>query len=135
MNPVHERMRAIRAAATSLGFDRCEAAPVRALDAAPRLREWLALGMHGSMQWMERSADSLESAGERREHGVLLGSGLVGGTGLLGVAISGVAAWTGRAPEGFGIQWAGPAAPLVGFLVFAAMVFWFTRSCRAATSD
>ena len=27
-----------------------------ALDAAPRLREWLALGMHGSMQWMERSA-------------------------------------------------------------------------------
>ncbi len=57
MNPVHERMRAIRAAATSLGFDRCEAAPVRTLDAAPRLREWLALGMHGSMQWMERSAD------------------------------------------------------------------------------
>lgn len=41
----------------ALGFDRCEAAPVRALEAAPRLREWLALGMHGSMRWMERSAD------------------------------------------------------------------------------
>ena len=57
MSQVHERTLAIQSAATALGFDRCEAAPVRALDAAPRLREWLALGMHGSMQWMERSAD------------------------------------------------------------------------------
>jgi epoxyqueuosine reductase len=57
MSQVHERTRAIRSAASALGFDRCEAAPVGALDAAPRLREWLALGMHGSMQWMERSAD------------------------------------------------------------------------------
>ncbi|MDA1183058.1 MAG: tRNA epoxyqueuosine(34) reductase QueG [Acidobacteria bacterium] len=57
MNSVHERTRAIREAATQLGFDHCAAAPVAALDAAPRLREWLALGMHGSMQWMERSAD------------------------------------------------------------------------------
>jgi epoxyqueuosine reductase len=57
MSQVRERTRAIWSAATALGFDRCEAAPVRALDAAPRLREWLALGMHGSMQWMERSAD------------------------------------------------------------------------------
>jgi len=57
MSQVHERTRAIRSAAMALGFDRCEAAPVCALDAAPRLREWLALGMHGSMQWMERSAD------------------------------------------------------------------------------
>ena len=56
MSQVEERTRAIRSAATSLGFDRCEAAPVQALDAALRLREWLALGMHGSMQWMERSA-------------------------------------------------------------------------------
>ena len=57
MGQKHERTRAIQWAATALGFDRCEAAPVRALDAAPRLREWLALGMHGSMQWMARSAD------------------------------------------------------------------------------
>ena len=57
MSLLQDRMHAVRLAATSLGFDRCEAAPVRALDAAPRLRERLALGMHGSMQWMERSAD------------------------------------------------------------------------------
>lgn len=57
MHPLHERTRAIREAAAELGFDRCDAAPVGALDAAPRLREWLAAGMHGSMQWMGRSAD------------------------------------------------------------------------------
>ena len=57
MGLLQERTDAIRLAATSLGFDRCEAASVRNLDAAPRLREWLASGMHGSMQWMERSAD------------------------------------------------------------------------------
>jgi epoxyqueuosine reductase len=57
MSQVHERTRAIQEAATALGFDRCAPAPVHAFDAAPRLREWLALGMHGSMQWMERTAD------------------------------------------------------------------------------
>ena len=57
MNTVRERTRAVREAALELGFDRCEAAPVGALDASPRLREWLALGMHGSMQWMARSAE------------------------------------------------------------------------------
>jgi epoxyqueuosine reductase len=57
MHSADERTSAIREAATALGFDRCAVAPVGALDAAPRLREWLAAGMHGSMQWMERSAD------------------------------------------------------------------------------
>ncbi len=37
------------------GFDRCAVAPVEELPAALRLEEWLARGMHGSMQWMARN--------------------------------------------------------------------------------
>ena len=38
------------------GFDRCAVAPVETLPAALRLGEWLGDGMHGSMEWMVRSA-------------------------------------------------------------------------------
>ncbi len=48
---------AIREAASDEGFDRCAAAPVAALDAAPRLREWLRQGLHGEMAWLERNVD------------------------------------------------------------------------------
>ncbi len=82
--------------------------------------------------WMERTAGSEQETLERRENGVLLGSGLVGGTGLLGVAIAAVAAWKGSAPEGFGTAWAGSLAPIAGALVFAAMVVWFAGNCRRA---
>ncbi len=81
--------------------------------------------------WMERNAGSEKEANERRERGVLLGSGLVGGTGLLGVAIAAAAFARGAAPEGFGTEWAGPAAPLAGLAVFVALVYWFARNCRA----
>ena len=48
---------AIREAASDEGFDRCAAAPVAALEAAPRLREWLRQGLHGEMAWLERNVD------------------------------------------------------------------------------
>ena len=49
--------RAIREAASEEGFDRCAAAPVEALDATPRLQEWLRRGLHGEMAWLERNSD------------------------------------------------------------------------------
>ena len=43
--------------ALAVGFDTCGVAAVEQIEAAPRLRQWLADGMHGSMAWIERSVD------------------------------------------------------------------------------
>ncbi|HVS03767.1 MAG TPA: oligopeptide transporter, OPT family [Thermoanaerobaculia bacterium] len=75
----------------------------------------------------ERTARSPEEAAGRRERGVLLGSGLVGGEGLLGV---GVALWVGiagRAPQGIWVDWAGRLAPLVAVVAFLLLAGWFWR--------
>jgi len=76
---------------------------------------------------LERGAANSEEAAERREQGVLFGSGLVGGEGLLGIGIAGVAFYQGAAPKGFGFEWAGAAAPFVGLLVFGLLVAAFVR--------
>ncbi|HEX2061455.1 MAG TPA: hypothetical protein VHK90_12010, partial [Thermoanaerobaculia bacterium] len=70
-------------------------------------------------------------AGGRQDEGVLIGSGLVGGEGLVGLVIAGVAVYLGRAPEGFGTGWAGGAAPWVGAAAFAALILWFAAASRA----
>ena len=79
----------------------------------------------------ERRARSDEERASRREQGILLGSGLVGGEGLVGVGIAGVAAYLGRAPQGFGYAWAGPAGQWISIAAFALLVFWFWRSAIA----
>lgn len=81
----------------------------------------------GLLRWIiEKRARNEADAASRREEGILFGSGLVGGEGLLGVVIAGIAFKLGRAPEGFGSEWAGPAAPLVALTAFAmlAVLFW-----------
>lgn len=84
--------------------------------------------------WMERSASSETQAGERRERGVLLGSGFVGGEGLLGVGIAGVAFAYGAKPEGIGPEWLGSEGMvmLAGTLAFALFAAWFVRVVRKA---
>ncbi len=84
----------------------------------------------GLLRWYaeRRSADDDERA-ERRERGVLFGSGLVGGEGLLGVGIAMVAAKLGRAPVGFGTEWAGPYGQLATALAFGLLAFIFWRLC------
>jgi putative OPT family oligopeptide transporter len=81
--------------------------------------------------WAERSARDQNEASARRDNGVLLGSGLVGGEGLAGLIIAGVAFYLGRAPEGFGTEWAGGAATWIGTAMFAALILWFWLSARA----
>ena len=78
--------------------------------------------------WSEKSARDEEEAGARRDQGILLGSGLVGGEGLVGVAIAGVAVAIGGAPPGLGSEWAGGFAPWAGALAFALLGVWFWRS-------
>ncbi len=82
--------------------------------------------------WLEKRARNEAERTGRRDRGVLLGSGFVGGEGLLGVAIAGVAFWQGSRPEGFGIEWLGPEwlANTVGFLAFLAFAAWFVARIR-----
>ncbi|MDA2929513.1 oligopeptide transporter, OPT family, partial [Acidobacteria bacterium AH-259-O06] len=70
---------------------------------------------------MERQAPSPEKAASRREKGVLFGSGLVGGEGLMGVGIAAVAFTQGAAPQGVGHSWAGVAAPWLALAAFGLL--------------
>lgn len=77
--------------------------------------------------WMEkRSKDEAEKE-KQNDSGVLLGSGFVGGEGLMGVGIAVAAFIYSKKPEGIGYAWMGSdvVATLVGTLVFATMVWWF----------
>jgi len=84
--------------------------------------------------WLERRSRDADEAIARRDRGVLLGSGFVGGEGLLGVAIAGAAFIAGARPTGFGLDWLGPAwlANLAGFAVFLLFAAWFVRRVRRA---
>ncbi len=79
---------------------------------------------------LQRSAADEEDRLRRRDRGILLGSGLVGGEGLIGVAIAGAAAWAvaqDRTPWSVGFEWAGAAAPLLALALFATLVWYFRR--------
>jgi len=67
----------------------------------------------------------------RTGRGVLLGSGFVGGEGLLGVGLAGAAFVLGRRPEGLGHAWAGEVGSwLLGAAAFACLALWFARRAR-----
>ncbi len=72
----------------------------------------------------KRASDDAEAT-DRRERGVLFGSGLVGGEGLLGVAIAFFAGITSQAPHGIGYEWAGAAGPWIAAVVFGGLIFYF----------
>ncbi len=87
--------------------------------------------------WLERAANSERERSERRESGVLLGSGFVGGEGLLGVGIAAVAFTQGQKPAGIGPDWLGSdlMAMLAGVALFAIFVTWFVRLVRRTGSS
>ena len=78
---------------------------------------------------LEKKSPSPEEASKRRERGILFGSGLVGGEGLLGVGIAAVALLKGRAPAGFGTDWAGPLVWLVGVAAMLGLLAYFRQRC------
>ncbi len=84
--------------------------------------------------YFETRTKNKEQLDERRERGVLLGSGFVGGEGLLGVGIAAAAFIQQKKPEGIGTDWAGNdmLAMLVGLVGFALMASWFFRSIKRA---
>jgi putative OPT family oligopeptide transporter len=82
--------------------------------------------------WLERRSRNEEEATGRRDRGVLLGSGFVGGEGLLGVAIAGVAFFQGARPAGVGTGWLGPdwLVSTVSFAMFLVFAAWFVKRVR-----
>ena len=81
----------------------------------------------GFLRWFaEKRSESKEQAEKRRERGVLFGSGLVGGEGLLGVGIAAVAVFLKRASEGIGYSWAGNFAQVLSIIAFIILggLFW-----------
>ena len=76
----------------------------------------------------------------RRDRGILLGSGLVGGEGLIGVVIAGAAGWAvsrGQTPWSLGFAWAGAAADWLALALFVALMTFFWRRVASpfATHD
>ncbi len=84
--------------------------------------------------FMEKRAANQQEMEDRRERGVLLSSGFVGGEGLLGVGIAAVAFALNRKPEGIGTGWLGPEwlAETVGFAAFLLLAYWFVGRIRKA---
>jgi putative OPT family oligopeptide transporter len=88
----------------------------------------------GLLRWLMTRRAAPEVAESRRESGVLLGSGLVGGEGLMGVGIALAAGWAvarEETPWTIGHEALGPFAPAVALLAFGALVWLFVRRCRA----
>jgi uncharacterized oligopeptide transporter (OPT) family protein len=82
----------------------------------------------GMVRWLLTRRQTTTVAESRTERGVLLGSGFVGGEGLLGVALAGAAFVQGQKPEGVGYAWAGEiGAWLLGAAAFGLLVVWFVR--------
>ncbi|RLB56115.1 MAG: oligopeptide transporter, OPT family, partial [Deltaproteobacteria bacterium] len=80
--------------------------------------------------WAEKSAKSKDVAASRREGGILFGSGMVGGEGLLGVGIAGAAGYArlqGGSPWSIGYAWAGALAPALAALALLALAAMFWR--------
>ncbi|MDX1531864.1 MAG: OPT/YSL family transporter, partial [Rhodothermales bacterium] len=79
---------------------------------------------------LERRAADAEERVARRDRGILFGSGLVGGEGLIGVVIAGAAGWAvsqGQEPWSLGYEWAGAAAEWLALALFVALIAYFWR--------
>ena len=84
---------------------------------------------------LQRRAATGEERLARRDRGILLGSGLVGGEGLIGVIIAGAAGWAvsrGQEPWRLGFDWAGAAADWLALALFVALITFFWQRVAPA---
>jgi putative OPT family oligopeptide transporter len=80
--------------------------------------------------FVERRAPTEEEKLARRDRGILFGSGLVGGEGLIGVVIAGAAGYAvsrDAEPWSVGYEWASVAADWLALALFVALVAYFAR--------
>jgi putative OPT family oligopeptide transporter len=86
---------------------------------------------------LERRAQSDDERTARRDRGILFGSGLVGGEGLIGVVIAGAAGYAvsrGQTPWSLGYEWAGAAAEWLALLLFVGLIAYFWRLAAPSRS-
>ena len=82
----------------------------------------------GLIKWMiERRQDpknQKDIAEQQTDTGVLLGSGLIAGEGIMGVLIAAYAIWATKAPAGLPFGLTGLSGEIVSFTVFCALGFY-----------
>jgi putative OPT family oligopeptide transporter len=66
-------------------------------------------------------------AEKQTDTGVLLGSGLIAGEGIMGVLIAGYALWMSEAPAGFSFGFTGLSGEIVSFIVFCVLGYYLYR--------
>jgi uncharacterized oligopeptide transporter (OPT) family protein len=84
------------------------------------------------VEWRARQAE--RDPAPQTEQGVLMGSGLIAGEGLTGVATALWAFLAGSKPKGFGIVYpkhVGEAISLLGFAVLGYLLIWASRRREA----
>lgn len=78
--------------------------------------------------FIEKSAGkNSELIQQKKEKGVLLGSGLIAGEGIIGVLLAGFAVITQKRALGSGIAWSGQWGQVVSLLLFSLLVFALAR--------
>ncbi|GAB4199900.1 MAG: oligopeptide transporter, OPT family [Wenzhouxiangellaceae bacterium] len=77
--------------------------------------------------WLERRSRNDAERDLRRERGILLGSGFVGGEGLAGVALAAAVFILGQRPQGIGSEWLGDGLGLAlgAAVAIALLAGWF----------
>ena len=81
--------------------------------------------------FVEKGAkNNTEKLEKRKEQGMLLGSGLIAGEGLMGVLIAGFAFIAGRLPEGIGFHLPHPADQLLSLAVFAGLGYYLVKMTK-----
>jgi hypothetical protein len=71
-----------------------------------------------------------EDPADQTERGVLVGSGLIAGEGLMGVAVAGYAGIMGTRPEGFRPEWLEGWDQWLAAVVFALVGIFLVRVIR-----
>lgn len=80
--------------------------------------------------FVEKSSKTEAELDDRRERGILFGSGLVGGEGLFMVVIAAYAFYAESTPNGIGTDWAGGMGIWLSALVFAGLMGYFWTLTR-----
>ncbi len=79
--------------------------------------------------FMEKQAKSEEDKASRKEQGILMGSGLIAGEGIMGVFIAAYAFFAGK-PQGIGLNWPEPVGQLVSLAVFTILGFGLIKVAK-----
>ena len=79
--------------------------------------------------FVEKAAKSEEDRKGRKERGVLFGSGLIAGEGIIGVLIAAYAVLAGK-PGGVGVPWGETAGAFVSLAVFGGLVVFLVSKVK-----